>query len=269
MTAVWKVSMAREAPRIAVHRARLDAEERERAARFFREADCLRFVIARSTRKELLGRMLDAEPSTLAFDEGRYGKPRLADAAKHRLHFNSSHSGDWILHAFDVDEVGVDVELIRPEMAVFDDFAWVLSPEERQSVLDAAPAARAAAMATVWVRKEAYVKALGAGLQRELTEIGIVDDEGGQPKLAFDRGAGPDARDWVFDDIEVDAAHKACVVRCAPRRAVALHEYGAADRPEIEAARREPANTEAVRAVIPPRRADDPTMASSVPQGTR
>lgn len=229
MPEVWKVTLATEAKRIALHESRLEPEERERAARFFREADRLRHTIARSTRKEILGRLLGVDPSTLAFEEGRYGKPRLTNACTHRVHFNSSHSGDWILHAFDRDEVGIDVEWIRPEMALLDDFAWVLSPEERRFVLAAEPADRAAAMATVWVRKEAYVKALGAGLQRELTEIGIVAGKDGQPRLAFDRGAGPEARDWGFDDIEVDATHKACVVHCAPRRAIVLHEYGKAD----------------------------------------
>lgn len=259
MPEVWKVALATEAERIALHESRLLPEERERAARFLRRADRLRYVVARSTRREILGRLLGVEPSTLAFEEGRYGKPRLANAGAQRLHFNSSHSGDWVLHAFDSDEVGIDVEAIRPELGVLDDFAWVLSPEERRFVLAAPPATRAAAMATVWVRKEAYVKALGAGLQRELTEIAIADGGDGPPRLAFDRGAGPDAREWIFDDIEVDASHKACVVRCTPWRAVTLRAYG----------QPAPADTEAVRAGISPLPADDPTMASSVPQGTR
>lgn len=229
MAEVWKVALATEAKQIALHESRLQPEERERASRFRLEADRMRYVIARSTRSEIIGRLLGVHPSRLVFDEGPYGKPRMRTNGSCGLHFNSSHSGDWILHAFDSDEVGVDVEQIRPEMAMLDDFAWVLSPEERRFVRAAEPAARAAAMATVWVRKEAYVKALGAGLQRELTEIGIIAGGNGKPGLAFDRGAGQYAREWIFDDIEIDATHKACVVRCAPRRTLVLREYDSAE----------------------------------------
>jgi len=225
MPKLWRVDVAAEAHRLLLHRARLTDAERERAARFRRDADRERFVIGRSTRRELLARHLGTDPATLAFEEGRHGKPHLPPDNSPGPHFNSSHSGRWVLHAIADIEVGVDVEEIRPEFADLDDFAWVLSDAERAFVLAAAPPQRAAALATVWVRKEAYVKALGEGLSRSLSAIGIVAGASGEPMLAFDRNPPAHQRRWSFADLEIDARHKACLVHAGPARRFAVHDY--------------------------------------------
>lgn len=224
---VWRIDVVREASRLPVHRARLTEAEHERAARLRREADRARFVIGRSTRRELLARRIGIDPATLIFEEGRHGKPRLPPhGSGTHPHFNSSHSGRWVLHAIADVEVGIDVEEIRPEFADLDDFAWVLSDAERAFVQAAAPPRRAAALATVWVRKEAYVKALGEGLSRSLPAIGIISGaDGGRPMLAFDRNPPARQRRWSFADLEIDAQHNACLVHAGPARRFTVHDY--------------------------------------------
>lgn len=226
MPEVWTVDVAAEVPRLATHVARLTAEESARAARFHRDEDRHRFVVARSTRRELLATILGVEPAVLAFEDDRYGKPRLRPGAGATPpQFNSSHSGRWVLHAIADVEVGVDVEQVRPDFANLDDFLWVLSPEERAFVQAAAPTLRAAALATVWVRKEAYVKAVGEGLSRSLPEIGIVAGDASEPSLSYDRNLGSPGRRWSFTDLAIDDSHKACVVHEGPRRNVVVRAY--------------------------------------------
>lgn len=226
MPEVWAVDVAAEVPRLATHVARLTTEESERAARFHRDEDRHRFVVARSTRRELLATILGVDPETLAFEGNRYGKPRLRPAAGATPpQFNSSHSGRWVLHAIAEVEVGVDVEQVRPDFARLDDFLWVLSPQERTFVQAAAPTRCAAALATVWVRKEAYVKALGEGLSRSLPEISITADGPSEPSLSYDRNPGGYGRHWSFTDLEIDDLHKACVVHEGPRRNVVVRAY--------------------------------------------
>ena len=225
MPEVWRVDVATEARRLPVHGARLTDAERERAVRFRRHADRDRFVIGRSTRRELLAGRLGIDPAALVFEEGRHGKPRLSPDGGPGPYFNSSHSGQWVLHAVADVEVGIDVEEIRPEFAELDDFAWVLSDAERAFVLAAAPPQRAAALATVWVRKEAYVKALGEGLSRSLPDIGITAGADGRPMLAFDRNPPARERRWSFVDLQIDAAHKACMAHAGPARRVIVHDY--------------------------------------------
>ncbi len=224
MPEVWTVDVAAEIARLAEHGSRLTADEARRAARFYRDEDRHRFVIARSTRRVLLARRLGVDPSALDFDEGRYGKPRLRPDLGRAPCFNSSHSGRWVLHAVADVEVGVDVERIRPDFARLDDFLWILSPEERAFALATVEPLRAAAFATIWVRKEAYVKALGEGLSRSLPDIGIVAGETG-PKLAYDRNPGDRGTPWRFVDLEIDDSHKACVVHAGPRREVVVRAW--------------------------------------------
>jgi len=72
--------------------------------------------------------------------------------------------------------VGVDVQETTPSMARPDDFGRVFGPRERGRI-DGMPdeAARIAAFARAWARKEALLKAVGVGLQPKLDDVDIVD----------------------------------------------------------------------------------------------
>lgn len=224
MLEVWAVDVAAEIARMAGHVGRLTADEVRRAASFYRDEDRHRFVVARSTRRVLLARQLGVDPATLVFEEGRHGKPRLRADGGPVPSFNSSHSGRWVLHAIGDVDVGVDVERIRCDFARLDDFLWILSPEERAVASAAAEPMRAAILATIWVRKEAYVKALGEGLSRSLPDIAIAADAAG-PALAYDRNPGKRATRWRFVDLEIDESHKACLVHAGPHREIAVRAW--------------------------------------------
>lgn len=228
MPEVWKVDVVAEARRLDRHLARLTGDEAARAARLRREEDRERFVVGRSTRRLLVASRLGVDAETLVFVEGRHGKPGLPAGSQARpLHFNSSHSGRWVLHAIADVEVGIDVERVRPEFARVDDFLWVLSPDERRLVQGAPERCRAAVLATVWVRKEAYVKALGEGLSRSLPDIGIACASHGEPVLAYDRNAGASGRRWRFADLGIDELHKACLVHEGALRPIVVREFAA------------------------------------------
>ena len=100
----------------------------------------MRFVVARSSLRRLLASKLGVETQQLEFCENAFGKPFLLRPSA-LMHFNTSHSGEWILHALDtVAPVGVDVEFVRPDLARTEDFALVLSPEEFLQIADRNPA---------------------------------------------------------------------------------------------------------------------------------
>lgn len=195
----------------------LDEAERRRAQTFRRERDRLRFVVARSSLRRLLARELGLETGQIEFGQNAFGKPSLLNGGA-RLHFNTSHSGDWILHALDtVGPVGVDVELVQASFANIADFGSALSPEERAQIADLPPAHRARALARAWVRKEAYVKAIGQGISCSLTDISIGSDAAGNACLLYDRNPECSPFHWQFEDIEIDANHVACVVYAGPQ----------------------------------------------------
>ena len=89
---------------------------------------------------------------------GPYGKPCLAGGA---VEFSLSHSGSWAVCALDRAPVGVDVERPRCSMATARRF---FAPAE-VAALEAMPEyARPDALLRLWTAKEAFSKAVGAGL---------------------------------------------------------------------------------------------------------
>jgi 4'-phosphopantetheinyl transferase len=190
----------------------LDAAERERAASFRHAADRARCVLGRATLRRLLSLRLGVANDTLVFGANSFGKPVLVGPGA-GLHFNSSHSGDWILHAFHTRApVGVDVEQVRPDFAHVGDFAGALSPEEASRIACLPQRDRPIALARTWVRKEAYLKAIGEGIGRSPAHIHIDVDAPGRPRLSYDRNAPRAPGHWSFEDIALDAEHAACVV---------------------------------------------------------
>lgn len=209
---IWRARVSAESSRYDEHWRHLDGAEQRRAARFRADVDRARFVIARGSLRHLLSERLGLASQEIAFGENAFGKPCLQHAPG-GLHFNTSHSGDWVLHAFDgAAPIGVDVEALRPDLADIDQFKSVLSSEELARLNELPPAHRARAFATVWVRKEAYVKALGVGLSHPLPGISVGNDAAGRPRLLYDRNAGHSPARWQFEDIKIDEHHVACLV---------------------------------------------------------
>lgn len=209
----------------ADHWQQLDAGERERASGYRLEADRLRYVISRGTLRVLIGRQLQVEPARVAFGSGELGKPFTAQHPG--LHFNSSHSGDWVLHALSTaTPLGVDVEALLPGRLDLEDFGHALAPQELERLLSLPVAQRSAAFGDIWVCKEAYVKAIGQGLNRALQEICICPLEGAGYGLLFDRNPGGADADWTFAMLDVGPAHAACLAHPGPPLRVQVRDYG-------------------------------------------
>jgi 4'-phosphopantetheinyl transferase len=140
-------------------------DERRRAAAFAFDRDRRRFVVARARLRRLLGERLGVAPRAVRISYNPQGKPRLAPGYDRDLRFNVAHSAELAVYAFaDGAEVGVDVEALRePEDA--DGIAErAFSAGERR-------ACRAFGFFYCWTRKEAYLKALGLGLQPDLQRL--------------------------------------------------------------------------------------------------
>jgi 4'-phosphopantetheinyl transferase len=206
-----RLRMVEEEPHMDELWGLLSGEERDRARRFARRDDAARYVVGHARLRQWLARHLRVAPRSLRFVDSRHGKPML-DALPSPPRFNLSHSGGWVLIAIDENHpVGVDVEAVRPTMAAIDDFRGVLAPEE-QDWLDRLPSGeRAEAFARTWVRKEAYIKAIGEGMSRDLKSIAIVDGPDGGPALLYDGNQTPTHGAWRLVDVTVDESHAACL----------------------------------------------------------
>jgi 4'-phosphopantetheinyl transferase len=178
---VWRVPLERTESEIRRAREILSADEILRADRFYFQRDRDSFVAARGTLRELLGGYLKRLPEELDFAYGAYGKPSLRQgSATPSIHFNVSHSHGLALMVFSLGrELGIDVESIRPDIASEEIAERYFSPHEVAELRSLPPALRAEGFFLCWTRKEAYVKALGNGLQIPLKsfQVGLTPNE--------------------------------------------------------------------------------------------
>lgn len=156
----------------------LSEAELERAGRFRMPWLRNRYVAAHAGLRLLGERYFDIVASSQRFEANKFGKPCLAGVRHAQC--SISYSRDHALIGLSrSEEIGVDIEMTRP----IDDALELMEmhyTHGEQTVLRRMRRTSAAfnkAFLTVWVRKEACVKALGLGLTIPLgtIECGVGD----------------------------------------------------------------------------------------------
>lgn len=187
---LWRASLNCDAPVLSRLETTLSSDEMARANRFVFSTDRNHFVAARGILRELLGTYLMLPPAELRFRYGKHGKPALdANGSDSVLQFNLSHSGGVAIYAFSRGRrLGVDVEQIRPQLAG-EDIAQRYFAAREVAELQALPAnLRTEGFFLCWTRKEAYVKAHGAGLSLPLDSFTVSLTPGGPTELQAEDG---------------------------------------------------------------------------------
>jgi 4'-phosphopantetheinyl transferase len=140
----------------------LNEADYRRAERFMQQKHRDRFLQGRASLLMLLSAYSGRAPNTLELETGPQGKPFLPPS--YRLGFNLSHSENLAVIAIGRQtEIGIDIERrISPDDPLgLAEHAF--SEEECRSLAALPPADRTLAFFTCWTRKEAFLKALGAG----------------------------------------------------------------------------------------------------------
>lgn len=157
----------------------LDAGEADRARSLAAPELVRRYVVAHATRRIVLARRLGVHPAEVRFGAracsacgGPHGKPQLAGRGSGELSFSMAHSHDLCMVAVARGfEVGIDVEYVEPELAEgLVSSVWLAEGELRE-LRRLRKEERLRRTFETWVGKEAYVKAIGVGLNASLTNI--------------------------------------------------------------------------------------------------
>jgi 4'-phosphopantetheinyl transferase len=170
---VWRIPLDSPDAVLQQFASTLSLEERARAEKFVFDRDRNAYVTARGALRQLLARYLHRQPSELQFAYEARGKPFLANPSSHQpLNFNVAHSRNIALLAFSGGpSVGVDVEFIRTDIASEEIAVRYFAAREVAELRALPPEQRPEAFFLGWTRKEAYVKALGDGLQIPLASF--------------------------------------------------------------------------------------------------
>lgn len=162
------------AGRLPAMRALLSPGEAERAARFRLEAMRDRFVLRRGLLRALLGRACGRAPESLAFAHGPHGKPFLPGGPSFNLADCKDDVAIAIGPAGEPDlELGVDIERLRDVPDAAGIAARFFAAEEQAAFAALPPERRAEGFLNGWTRKEAVIKATGAGLSMPLDRFAV------------------------------------------------------------------------------------------------
>ncbi len=100
----------------------------------------------------------------------KYGKPYIASLP----FFNISNSTDYVVCAVSNKEVGVDVEKISRMKNTL--ARHILSTAEYENEQTVSGARLQTLLCEKWTRKESYLKMLGVGLRRKMTDLTFAGD---------------------------------------------------------------------------------------------
>jgi 4'-phosphopantetheinyl transferase len=226
---VWDVDLERSREEISrLERLLPDAEVR-RAARQPFEARRRDLVISGAALRSILASYLGTDPGAVRFSIDEGGKPRL-DAAWNAmpLSFNLSHSRGRALIAVTLErEVGVDLERLRRDLPMDRLASRFFSPREIAALRSTPDELRPAAFFACWTRKEAFVKATGAGIFRQSLQSFVVSvDPGPGPVPLLIPGHDTEAGRWRLESIAAPPGYAAAVAVEGPFRVLRFHWNG-------------------------------------------
>lgn len=184
----------------------LGPDERDRARSMRYPIDRRRYIASHGILRQLLARYTHVPAGQIRFASAIGRKPRIAEPVCGGLRFNLSHSGSaMVLILSEGIELGVDIEAHDPAFDWRSVAAQTLTPTEMDALSSASAEDRLALFYRCWVRKEALLKAVGTGLDRPLSNVGI-----GDPRLTHrPLGIEHDGRRWQLHDLPDIDRHSA------------------------------------------------------------
>lgn len=193
----------------------LSADEQGRARKYRFADDARRFIAARGALRTILAAYTGLSPEAVKFDYSSSGKPRLAvepSSPAGCLSFNLSHSGEFALYAIGLERrIGVDVELVRPQVAEERIAEHFFSPQEVDALRHLPPDEQVQAFFRCWTRKEAYIKGRGEGLAIPLNRFSV-SLRPGEPAALLEPGdAGEESAHWSLHAVNVAPGYEAAV----------------------------------------------------------
>ena len=192
---------------------KLSPAELNRVSRISFDKHRNRYIVARGLLRQFLGDRLHVRPNSVMFEYGKYGKPMLdRQLSLPNFYFNLSHHENVAVFAFSsVCEVGVDIEAVRDISDADDVAARMFSIREFESYCNLPRESRSTGFFNCWTRKEAFVKAIGAGLDYPLDSFDVSLNPGEPAEILAIRNKTDASRAWKLDSFDISPNYVACL----------------------------------------------------------
>ena len=207
----------------------LSAEERRRADAFAFERDARRFIVSHAVLRTLLGLATGLPPRELSIRREPGSKPVLETSTVRPVHFSLSRSEELVLIGLAARPLGVDIEWLAKSLDTEAVADLALSNREREALMRLDPSDRQRAFLQCWTQKEAYLKAIGRGLDVSPTtvEVGFGPEQAaGLRRIAGDTRA---AAHWYVDLVAPREGYIGAVAIPRDRRKVRMTAFDTSD----------------------------------------
>ncbi len=196
---IWQGAILSEHPESIDYYHYLNAEEKQKVSSFIRPELQQKYIKTRGVLRKVLAGYLNEKPEEIKIKIAEYGKPFVEG----EFFFNLSHTGNkFVLAVSDVSEIGIDLEqykqrknlagLVKKCFSAVEIKYWESLSEQQQMIF----------FYQLWVRKEAFVKAIGRGIAVGLDQC-VVDPEHQTRFLAIPTEYGC-AKEWNIVDIPLN-----------------------------------------------------------------
>lgn len=200
---IWRIALFQKDKVLEFSADLLDENEKSKAAKFRFERDRRNYIAAHGAMREILGFYLECCPKKIEFTTNYYGKPFLR-RNQTDINFNMSHSHEWALLALTKGKkIGVDIELIRAEIAEQNLAEQIFSPLENETLRNLPEKLRLKAFFDCWTRKEAFIKAVGKGLSYPLEEFAVSCAPHQSAMLLSINNSSDEVENWHIKELNV------------------------------------------------------------------
>jgi 4'-phosphopantetheinyl transferase len=181
----------------------LNEAERKRANKYHQQKDKQRFIIARGLLKKTASLYLGVPVPEIQINVGANKKPFISSSSILKLEYNLSHAGNWIIMAFGLGTIGIDVEQMQADFN-YESLLPVCFSSLEQDYIQNKPNSREL-FYRLWTRKESFVKATSKGLDDNLPFLTCLEGEG----ALLDQFN--DGRSWEIWSFPLDQDHVASI----------------------------------------------------------
>lgn len=227
---IWRMCLREIKPQENDIKKILSDEERTRAEKIKSPDDKSLFILRSWVLRVLVQNYTGILADRVEFCRSAWGKPSVVQNGEPVLiDFNMAHSGDSMIVAFGKGiRLGVDLEYIQSDYPAMDIGMRFFTAKEKMALKEA-PADRLLQLFfEIWVRKEAFVKAVGRGLTTPLDsfEVPLTNREECLPS-ATQGGTEVERHGklWFFMDVPFGPSHKACLVTSPRLSAINMFDW--------------------------------------------
>jgi 4'-phosphopantetheinyl transferase len=218
---IWRFDLDAPEDDIGVMTCDLTQAERSRALRYVNRRDADRFIVGRAMLRRILGWYTATPARRIHLGVNAFGKPHLVSHNEPPLQFNLSHSRCQAALAVSAYyPVGIDIEAIAPLKENV--AAHFFSAAECAALDRCNEEDKLAAFYRCWTRKEAFVKAHGAGLSLPLDSFDVTVADGVAPVLERLDGDPHATENWRLLHLEAASQFTGAVAALTVGNAVSL-----------------------------------------------